>query len=216
MGISEAVRNIIMEKPFIVECVQLNIVNYNALAEYIRPLVENELGSSCKLLSISMALRRYFAELRKNPIFSINIDQNTEITIKSNLMELTLKRSIQLDGKIRLLQNLVQSSDDIMYIIHGTDSVSLLANNGLKLQISEILEKETIEMMKQNIGVIFLSIGEIYRDIPGFFYHITRELAFHQINLLSISNINTQVLLVFYNDDLPRAFQILHNMISRD
>lgn len=163
-----------------------------------------------------MALRRYFAELMKNPVFSISIDRNTEITIKSNLMELTLNRSKQLDGKIRQLQNLVQSSDDIMYIIHGTDSVSLLANNGLKSQIFKILESETIEMIKENIGVIFLSIGEIYRDTPGFFYHITRELAFHQINLLSISNINTQVLLVFYNDDLPRAFQILYNMIGRE
>jgi hypothetical protein len=53
-------------------------------------------------------------------------------------------------------------------------------------------------------------------EIPGFYYLITRGLAFNNISILNLSNIHIQFLFLFHNKDLSKAYQVLYDLIRRE
>jgi hypothetical protein len=60
--VPHVVRRLMEERPFLQECMNLDLINYVALAEYLLPEVERDYGKRVKPLAVSMALRRYGEE----------------------------------------------------------------------------------------------------------------------------------------------------------
>ncbi|HLG23722.1 MAG TPA: hypothetical protein VI564_02205 [Candidatus Nanoarchaeia archaeon] len=213
--IANIVRKLMDDKPFIQECVNKSLINFGALADYLKPAIEKEIGKKVKLLAISMALRR-FAE-KKNSVPLPKIDHRTDITTKSNLIEYTYNKSATFLIKINSLYKKIDvQKGDFFSINHGTNNVAILCNARYENNINKILSSEKQISKIKNLGGLFMSIPSNYRECPGFFYLLTRELAFSNITIMSISNIEAEVVFVFHEDDISRAHKVLLNLIPKE
>lgn len=217
MSITNAVKEVLEDKLFITECMQLDLINYSALANFIFSEIEESLGKNVKMLSVSMALRRYTSSLKKLYLNNLNIDPKTELMSRSNLSEFTIKKTDKLEKQLSELSRVIENQNGVVLsLIHGTQNVVILVSTKFSSQIRDIIGIKSILFEKHNLGAIFMGIPSEYRNYPGLFYQLTRKLAFHNINLLSLSNIDTEVLFVFHNNEVPKAFQVLYNLIKND
>ncbi len=215
-SITESVEKLLLEKPFLLETLQKDLLNLGALAGQLQPEVERELKKKVRKETIAMSIRRYKERSQSNPIQKVEIDKNSELSSRTNLSLYIVKRSTSLLAKINSFYNYLNLDEgDLFTVIHGTKNMSVLTNNRLEDVFERLLKGETIVDKNQKIGAIYLLIPPQYIKIPGFFYIITREIAMANINLLGIANILSEVLLILNEEHVPKVLDLLYNMIGR-
>lgn len=215
LSVQSVVNHFMNERPFVQECLNQSLINYNALAKQLKPDIETELQKEVNLLTISMALRRYAKRDLINFVKQVVIDPDTELTSKSNLVEFTFIKSSTLLTKLNSFSEQIQiGKGDVFSVIHGINNVSLLTNTRHTNTVEYLIASgEEVINKLSNIGAIFMLIPQQYRVIPGFFYYLSRNLSFHNINIYSMLNVDTEVLFLFKEVDVPRALQVLQNLI---
>ena len=100
VSISDALNEIITNYPLIEEGLSKGIVNYSAFAREIKPQIEKRLLKSVKDGAIIMALKRISDKLSKEkPGKNQNLNL-ADLTVRSNLSEMTFLNSETLPEKI--------------------------------------------------------------------------------------------------------------------
>tara|TARA_Y100000310_G_C20683225_1_gene817361 strand:- start:1472 stop:2101 length:630 start_codon:yes stop_codon:yes gene_type:complete len=205
------------DKPFIQECMNENLINFGALAEYLKPDIEKELGKDVKHLAISMALRRYTEDHQKSPLLQLKIDAKSELIAIANQIEIIVKKSSRALVAINKFANGLKIEDgDRLSVIQGSREISIVVNAKHYDKLKSSLSGEKIISIKRNLGIILMYIPKKYIDTPGFFYFLSKCLSFNNVNMLGMSNIKTEVSFLFENDDLPRAYEILCELIPKE
>ena len=91
--ISRTVEKIIEENSFIQEALSRGIINYAALAESIKPIIENEMKKQVKTSAIMMSLRRLTEKLERVFVKKPKFEKEAYVFVKSDLFEITIKKS---------------------------------------------------------------------------------------------------------------------------
>jgi aspartokinase len=161
-----------------------------------------------------MALRRlpaHGAQPRK-----LSFDSRTDIASRSSLVEFTVRASRTLPRRIMELYGSVRFDEgEFLSVGYGTVKVSILTNERLAGKVERSLRGEKVTKRIDRLGAIFISIPDEYRQQPGFFYVLTRSLAARNISVLSISNVETQVVMAFSEKDMTGAYAALYDLIKR-
>ncbi|OIN85443.1 MAG: hypothetical protein AUJ50_05140 [Candidatus Aenigmarchaeota archaeon CG1_02_38_14] len=77
----------------------------------------------------------------------------------------------------------------------------------------KVFSKDEIVTTRNNLDIILMYIPKKYITTPGFFYLLSKNLAFNNVNMIGTSNIETEVFFLFENKDLPKAYKILTELI---
>jgi aspartokinase len=215
VSVPHIVRRLMEEKPFLQECMDLDLLNYVALAEYLLPEVEREVGRRVKPLTVSMALRRISEERRENPLAELVIDERTDLTSKSHLVEYVFKKSDKILDKLNRFSTRIRVDDgDFFSINQGTVNIAVLTNERHAEALESELRGESVVSSRRDLGAIFFSIPLGYREVPGFYYITTRSLAFNNITILMLTNIETDLFFLLHNEDVARAYNVLFDLIQ--
>jgi aspartokinase len=211
---SHLTKKILQNKPFIHETLEKDLININALSEFIKPDIEKEIGD-VKLSAISMAIRRYIESENKLPYKKIQLTKKTDLLIKSNLFEISLIKSTSIYTKLIKLYSIVNFEvGDTLNIIHGNYEILIVSNERYEKKILEILNNEKIKSINKNMASISLKIPQEMIDAPGFYYAITKILNINNISIIDIINTETEATFVFYNKDVSKAYDVLQREIN--
>jgi len=212
--IAHLTKKIIQNKPFIHEALEKELINLGALAESMKPEIEKELGYSVKISAISMAIRRY-VETKKNFLRKVRLSKKSDLIVKSDLFEISLRRSNTIHEKIRKLYDIVDfDKGGSLNIIHGNYEILIVGNEIYKKRFLEALKGEKVIESKSNISSISIRIPEECIEIPGFYFAITKTLALENISILDIVNTRTEATLILNDDDIPNAYAALKREIN--
>jgi len=66
LSVTKAVQDCISQNLLLQEAINLGIVSYNKLAEYIKPEIKETIGAKTKISSIAMAIRRHIEKIEAN------------------------------------------------------------------------------------------------------------------------------------------------------
>ncbi|MCW4011490.1 MAG: hypothetical protein NWF07_00720 [Candidatus Bathyarchaeota archaeon] len=213
--VAHIVRKQMQNKPFIQECMNKELINYGALADYLKDDIEQELGQEVNPLTISMALRRMETEQQENTLNKIEINHQTDLSSKSHLVEYVVRKTETiLDNINAFYRDIKVEEGDYFSFNQGMLNLVILTNERHMTRIEELLADEPIVSKRTGLGAIFMSIKGKCRDTPGFFYLLTRSLAFNNVNVLTLTNIDREVFFLFENRDLPRAHKVLYDLLE--
>ena len=215
VSVAHIVRKLIQDKPFIQECMNMDLINHGALAEYLKPEVESEIDKEVKHLTISMALRRL--EATDTALSKLVIDQRTDLTTRSHLVEYVVMKSDKILNSLNRFHGEIRIEEgDLLSIIQGTTNLAVITNERHMDKLDAILTEDIRVSKRTGLAAIFMSVPDRTCEIPGFYYLITRGLAFNNIPILNLSNIDTQFLFLFFNKDVSKAYQVLYDLIKRE
>lgn len=215
MTISQAVAFILNKKPFISEALKDQIINYAALAEFLKPDVESLLGKQIKVGAVVMALRRF--ESFKDPFFYDKLDEIIrrvgDIVVRSNLVDYTFRNSDTLVKKQQKLFDLIHEQKGFFYTIsQGVYETTFVLSDYIKDKLPDIFEGEKLISYNYGLSAITLKLPTENTEQPGLYYYIFRKLAWEGINVLEVVSTSNEFTILLQDDDIDKAFSVIKSL----
>lgn len=214
--IAHLVEKIVEQKPFLEEALARGLINYAALAEMLKPEIELELKKQVKHSAIMMALRRLSDKLEKSFIHQAQVRfKETDITIKSDLFEITVLKSPSIINNIKKLYGLIDfPKGDFLTITYGIYEIMFISNKRYKHQILKCLQGEKVIKIIDQLSSLTIKIPLDAVEQVGLFYVVTKALNWVNINIIEIVSTLTEMTFILKENDISKAFNTLKKLIE--
>jgi aspartokinase len=214
--IAHLTRKIIEKKPFLEEALFEGIVNNAALAEKMMPELEKELKKKVKFSAVNLAIRRMAEGLETKPVINLKFNKDTDINLKSNIIEIVLYKNEKIPEYIKKIYNLMDfKKGDFLTITQGINEVMIITNEKYKQKIIDFIPNKIIKKKINNLSTLSVNIPESSLEGIGLFYVITKALNWENINIIDIVSTYTEITLIVKEDDASRSFDVLKKLVSR-
>jgi len=214
--VARVVEKIVEQRPFLEEALALGILNYAVVAETMKEEIEQEMNKKVKVPAIMMALRRLSEKLERTfvPRAKAKFKQS-DITIKSDLFEITVAKSATLSSTIRKIYDLADDrAGNFLTITQGLYETTIIASKVLSSKITRILEHETVIKKIDALSSVMIRLSDDAVNTVGMFYVVTKALNWNQINIVEIVSTFTEMNYILYERDVGRAFAVLRELID--
>lgn len=213
--ISHIVYKMIDENIYLQEAIGRGIASYGSVAKQLKPDIEFELRKEVAHYAVVAAIRRYSEKLNVR-FKEIKFRSNTsEVNLKTNVVDLSVLRTPSIFDKLKRIYDLIKfEKGDILHIIYGRNSVSIVTNERYKDQINNYLQNEKILNFKENLVCLSFSIGKELIDTPGVLFTIVRNFAWENINIIEVISIDMEITFIVKEEDAVRGYKALEKLIK--
>jgi len=213
--VSHIAHKFVDEKPYLREAISKGIASYGSIAKQLKPDIEKELGKKVEHFAIIAALRRY-AEKVDEKFKEIKFNANTsEVNLKSNIIDINVLKTQDLFDKLKRFYDIVHfEKGDVIHIIYGRNSVTILTNERYREKIFNFLQNQKINKIEENLVALSFTIGKQLVDTPGVLFQISRSFAWENINIIEIISIDLEITFIVEEKDAIRGYKALQKLIT--
>lgn len=211
--IRSAIVDLIKTRPFLEEGVASGLINLSALARMIKPeLAEKLYKEDISDASLIMALKRIEPEIQKKTKASSILIEMEDITVRSDLVEITVQNSPETEKIRKDIMKIVAEEKALFFnLIQGVRESTIVMSKHLEKKIVKQLEGKILIRL-DNLSSITFALPPVNRKTPGVYYTILKALAWENINLVEIMSNHNEVTLVFDCGDIDRAFSVIKGL----
>ncbi len=195
------------------------VISYSNLAVFIKPKVEALYGSEVSSAAIVMAIRRYTQDLKKlNHIEKKKNKIDFEISMKTNIYDVNIKRSNSFIANIPNLYNIIKSENgDFINISLSDYEIVVTISDKYKDVLDGILKNENVINSELDMVALTISFKDNnFLETPGITYLATRKLAWENINIYEIvSTLNVLTFIIKRKDSL-QAYSVLQAFFDEE
>ncbi len=189
-SVARLVKEILEKRPFLVDALRLNIVNYSALSR----MLHEEIGRGSPE-AVKAAVLRVRDELARRKGLQ-----------EEKVIDLLRRTKVRLQDKIAVIISREELKIPYLFTAHLTDShVYIVDQTELK---DEDALGEDVEVTSNLVALILTSPPEVERT-PGFVAFITQLLAGRNINILEFISCFTNTVIILDAKDALEAFSLL-------
>jgi len=215
--IAHLTRKIIEKKPFLEEALSKGIINNAALAETLIPELEKELKKKVKFSAVNLAIRRMAEGLETKPVINLKFNKDTDITAKSNIIEIVLYKNENIPTYIKKVYGIMDfSKGDFLTITQGLNEVMIITNDRHEKEIINILPAKVLKKKIKQLSTLTINIPESAVEGIGLFYIISKALTWENISVIDIVSTYTEITIIVKEEDASRSFDILKNLIQEN
>ncbi len=198
--LKEALTQVIKENNFIEDALYNDYLNLTWFAIYIKPYIDNKLQKQISISSIKMALSRYsygWVASRKQKILLPK-----DFYIKDNISIFYIENNCKNYQKILALYEKLEKQNSYFSFINWSREISVITN----ICNPDIKD---YKLKLENLVIIWVYLPEDFLYQKWMFYHITKQLLFHNINIVEIVSTYTEISVIIDKKDLKTAFNAL-------
>jgi hypothetical protein len=162
-----------------------------------------------------MALRRLAPRLaqRTRPP-QTRTARPSDLTVRSNLVELTYHVSETIRSRHRrLLDKVARSDDAFVTYTQGATEVMLMVSAGLETTVLEIFTGERLVAKLHGLSALVIRLAPSTVQTPGAYYSILKRLAWRNLNVVDVVSTNTEFTIVVANDQVDQSFAALRRYL---
>lgn len=213
----KAVEKIISEKPFIQEGLSRGIINNAALASEMIPEIETLLKRKVKFSAVNMSIRRLSEKLEKTFVKTAQFDKDSDITVKSNLVQVVIYKNEGIQEYIRKIYDVVDyKKGDFLTITQGIYEVMIITNSKYEKKVIGLFPQKIVKKVLRNLSGITVRMPEESFEMVGLFYQITRALAWENIVIVDFVSTFTEATMTFNEEDTSRAYETLKRLVGKN
>jgi len=215
--ISQLVEEYIENRPFLYEALTQRIINNAALAEKIQPELEEKTKSKIKFQTINMAIRRFSEKNEiKNSAKMPKFSKNTDIILRSNLIEITIEKTRESQNIIKHLYEQINiKQGDILTITQGINEIMFLTNTKHLELIKNTTSNNSIKDITKHLSSLTINIPIDFKETVGFFFMISKTLSWENINIVDIVSTLTEITVIIDEENASKTFDVLNKMIKK-
>lgn len=211
--IARVVEDIISNRPFLEEALAKGIVNNAALAEELRLDIEKNLKTKVKFSAVNMAIRRLSEKLERSTPRKMGFDRTSDITVKSDLVEITLHKTKDFQNYLPEMYKIV-GLRGFLTITQGQHEIMIITNDKYMKEVCEILPKASIKKTIADLCSLTINIPPESTKTLGLFYLTTRALTWENICIVDVVSTLTEMTFIVHEKDTSRAFDTLRKVIN--
>jgi len=211
--ISHLINKIISSRPILHDAIEQGIISFGNLAEQLIPEIEEELSKKVKHSAVVMALRRYAEKLEKTP--RPKFDYNSEIIMKTNLCDISVRKSPALFTKLKKIYSIVNyEKGDVLNVIHGNYEVSIISNMRYIEKIQKELKGEKLLNIEKDLVSLSLNFSGDFLHTPGIISTSARKLNWENVNIYELISTLTELTFIVSKKDSTKGYAALQRLVS--
>jgi len=212
--ISHLVGKIVSSRPILHDAMEQGIISYGNLAEQLVPEIKEELGKDVRQSAVVMALRRYAENIQKVHV-KPKFDYNSEIIMKTNLCDISVRKSPSLFSKLKKVYSIVNyEKGDALNVIHGNYEVSIVSNMRYLDKIKKELKGEKILNIEQDLVSLSLSFSGDFLHTPGIISTAARKLNWENVNIYELVSTISELTFIVNKKDSAKGYAALQRLVS--
>ena len=213
--ISHVVSKLIDENIYLQEAIGKGIASYGSVAKKLKSDIEEELRKEVAHYAVVAAIRRY-AEKMDIKFRDIRFDANTsEVNLKTNVIDINVVKTLGLFDKLKRIYDIIKfEQGDILHIVYGRNSVSIVTNERYKQDILNFLQHEQIFNVEENLVSLSFSISKKLINTPGVLFQIIRNFAWENINIIEVISMDLEITFIVDEKDAVRGYKALGRLIT--
>ena len=213
--VSSITQKLIDDNILLQEAVSMGISNYTSLAKHLKVDVERIYGEKAKLSTIIRAIQRY-AEKYHGKQKQLKFDFFKSIKLDSDVAYIVVQESQKALDKIqRLFYEMDFNKGAIFNVLQGNHEIAIITNRENKDLFLDVLSDEKITHIVEDHDSISLSYSKDYSFTPGLIYNISRNIAWKNINVLTMVHTPKELTLIVHENDATKCYNILHQMQNK-
>lgn len=213
--VQHLVRKMVDQRPFVAEALSQGIINNAALAEQLLPYIEKELRKKVTFAAVNMAVRRIAESLGNIPFGKPRFEKDADITLKSNLAEITLFRMDDVQQPLRKLYDIVDMKrGDFLTITQGLHEVTLFINMRQINAMLKIFPARSVKKVVKGLVSLSMTIPPQAINTIGYFFVVTRALVYENINIVDIVSTYTEMIIIVREEDATRSYECLRSVVA--
>ncbi len=214
LKISDAVREIITNHPFLSYGFQKDLLNLSQVARFIKPLVEartkKEVQESAVLMSISR-LKERLAQESEVVLPEFFLDK---VSVHSNLCSLTLVKTETAHRALNRLFATIQERHGFLTITEGMSEITAIFDEEHYEDAMAILvEKPRLE--HRSIASVTAKFHRRFLNTRGLLYRILHQVTMQNINLVEVASTATEFSIFIHQSDVELAFDSIYRAYIR-
>ncbi len=216
-SIAKIVEDLAGEQPFLCDALQRGILNYGAVADELLPKVQKETKQKVKHAAVMMALRRFAERLEQRELRQPRFTEENDITIQSNLFELTVastKKAFETVHEFR--KHVAHERGELLTVTQGLHELTIISNKKHYAKLRAALRREDIKNVTEDLSLLTIRIPPSAIETPGYFYALTKAFAWESINIIEIVSTLTEMTFALHDRDVPRAYKTVKGVIGSD
>jgi aspartokinase len=205
----------ISKNSFLAEVLSSGLGNISAVAEEIKPSIEERLGKSVPSLTLGMAIRRQIKSLTPIQSRKYRWPKPDEVSCRNNIYGVAIARSdksSELADKIR--KALVIYPGDFLVIAAGSYEIAFSTSQRNKSALQKLIGKHKKTSEVENISAVTVNWPPLTKDIPGIYYAITRSLALKKITIQAFHTIGSEMMVLVDEKSLALAYETLLGLFA--
>jgi len=212
--VPEAVASVVRASPFLDEALALGIVNLSALARLVKPDVERTAMKKVQDGAIIVALNRLRGRLRARARRQRSVFKRApELTVRSNLMELTYANSERLAARRKiLLERHGHRTNVFLTVTQGVRETTIIAGRELREPIQAIFRGERLIDRIDDLSSVTLLLPSGTAAVPGVYHYILKALAWEGVNIVEVVSTLNEFTIVLADRDIDRAFSLIKRL----
>jgi hypothetical protein len=215
VSISDAVKKVVLQTPFLEEGLASGMINLSALARILRPKIESKLIKNASDGAIIMALKRLADKLqKKQPRQKEMAKYVSDITVRSHMSEFTFHLSDTiLPKQIKLLQEIRDHHDKFVTFTSGVIEVTVIVSSDLEKRVEKIFAGEKLLSQYNRLSAIILRLTPQTVATSGIYYLILKMLSWENINVVEIVSTYTEFIILLDDTKIDQAFSMLKSLL---
>ncbi|HEX8965310.1 MAG TPA: aspartate kinase [Patescibacteria group bacterium] len=213
--VPEATKKIIERSRYLAEAMSKGLINYSALARYIRPELEEMLFKDVSESSIIMALKRLEPYFRPKYKHTNVFQHSPEMIVRSNLIELTVANSEAMTKKLPSIMDVYTNQQKYFFTLtEGVSETTIIASRDLLEKIKTLINGEKVLETFTNLSSITIRLPQEVLNSPGIFYFFLKSLAWEGISIVEIVSTYSEFTIILEDKEVNKAFAVLKSLFD--
>lgn len=210
--VPEGTKKIVERSRYLSEAISKRLINYSALARYIRPELEEMLIKKVSNASIIMALKRLENEFQPKFAPQRVFKGAPETIIRSNLHFASLPNNA-MQGLTMLL---ARETDPKSFILktQGIHETSLIISKDLLEKYSATLKEKATNIYEEEVSALTIYLPDEATGASGIYYFFLKSLAWEGVNILELVSTRSELTLILLTKDIQRALAIVSSLFK--
>lgn len=208
------VQELLLSKPLILASLEMQIVNYSALARLLRKEVEGRLGRKVSEAAVKMAILRFREQLaaRVSEANVLKVVGESTASLIDDVGLLTLRgvdpltllsKALSMASKARLFQ-----------LTQGIRTFTIVTDDDYIDGMLGELEPQWVEAVyRDQAAVVLVSPPDIITT-PGVIAYLATLLGFNGVNITQLISTHTDTLFIVQRGDAVKAYTLLRGAID--
>lgn len=205
--ISDILSQVIESQPFLEEALYHWFLNLTAFAEYVRPYVEKETQKEISIHAIKMAISRLHKS-SEVPQKSLRI-MPEQMSSRSWLSIMTLVRSPR---SMEILSQCMMARHQytgFFTMIEWISEIDIIFDSEIYPTLIAQIPVSLQTLLVDDLWLVSFHLSEQEIATPWLFYHVTKKLAFHGINIIQILSTYHELGIIVANKDMKKTITVL-------
>jgi len=214
-NVSDAVLEVVSGMYFLRMPMQEELINYSALARFIKPMVEKRVGGEVGVEAITMALRKASAAPHANPMGVFLAFKDAKVVLRTGLVLMRFSRSEELNKKLIEFQKKTDwSRGEQFWLIQQSDEISAIVPAKYGKDLEELAAQGQCLSKYSHAALVMLLFPEKYLDTVGVIEFIGRQFADVGAGIIEIFSSHAKIGLLIDEKQAPAVYEKLSKAIK--